>query len=158
MNKRLPKRKRDKYNPYKIIFEQETETYFLQFCDSRKIMQCIKISQEIYEIFNKFELEDISQMHKIDKHIEQSELYDETIYKRACNVDITLEEIVENKILNQKLYDAINSLNSIQKRRIIMYYFENKTLREIADIEGCSYVSIKNSIDIAIKKLKIFLK
>lgn len=56
------------------------------------------------------------------------------------------------------MYSAINSLNSIQKDRIKKYYFEDKTLQEIADEEGCSPRAVKYSIDHAIENLRKKLK
>lgn len=70
---------------------------------------------------------------------------------------VSLEEVIETKLLNEDLKKAINSLSDIQKRRIKMYYFEDKTLREIAEIEHCKIMSVKDSIDVGIKKIKKIL-
>ena len=61
-------------------------------------------------------------------------------------------------IINQELKEAINLLSEKQKRRIKMYYFEDMNLREIAEKEGCSIMSVKNSIDNGLSKLKEILK
>lgn len=60
--------------------------------------------------------------------------------------------------MNETLKDAINKLTDVQKRRIKMYYFEDMTLNQIAQIENCSIISVKESIDTAIKKLQKNLK
>ena len=49
-------------------------------------------------------------------------------------------------------------LSNIQKRRIKMYYFDDMTLKEIAKIEKCSIMSVKESIDSGINKLRKNLK
>ncbi len=155
---KIPKRRKSKDNPYTIFYSEELQQYCISFFDSNNVLQKIILSKQLFDVFNKFELEDISQMHKYDKYIEHSEVFEETLYKRMNNQEITIEEYIEKKIINEKLRLAIVNLNAIQRRRIIMYYFDNKNLREIAKIEGCNYVSIKNSLDVALKNLKKFLK
>lgn len=57
-----------------------------------------------------------------------------------------------------ELWEAINSLNDIQRKRLIAYYFEGKTYREIADEEGVDHKAIVRSVAIALKNLRIFLE
>ena len=71
---------------------------------------------------------------------------------------ISIEEEVENNVLLDDLKKAINCLTEVQKRRLKLYYFEDKTLKEIAELEHCSISSAKESIDSAINKLKKILK
>ena len=52
---------------------------------------------------------------------------------------------------------AIDKLTDIQKRRVIAYFFENKSSREIAIEEGVNYSKIEKSINLALKKLKNIL-
>lgn len=59
---------------------------------------------------------------------------------------------------SRELWKAINSLNEKQKKRLIAYYFEGKTYREIADEEGVDHKAIIRSVEIALKNLKIFLE
>lgn len=59
---------------------------------------------------------------------------------------------------NRERWIAISSLNEKQRKRLIAYYFEGKTYREIADEEGVDHKAIIHSVEIALKKLKIFLK
>ena len=65
-----------------------------------------------------FELDDLSQMNKYDRHIEHSEVYDEHLYLRSVNKTQSIEEQVEDKLLNEELQKAIKSLSDVQKRRI----------------------------------------
>lgn len=153
---KTPKRRKSKDNPYNLILLNDK--YYLTFKDGRNVQQIVELSLDIFEAFNKFELEDISQMHKYDKHIEHSEVYEESLYKRALNKPMTLEEQVEynDDILNLK--KAINRLPNVQKRRIKMYYFDNLSLEQIAIIEECSFQAISKSILIGINALKKNLK
>lgn len=150
-------RNKDKYNPYTLDIE-ENNAYMVEFKDINNIIHKVEVSEKVYEAFDKFELEDISQMHKIRKHIERNEVYEETLFHKSIDLSISVEEQVDSKILREELKDAINELKDVQKRRIKKYFFENKTYEEIANEEKCSKVAVKYSIDIAIKNISKKIK
>ena len=152
------KRNKSKDNPYTLSYNETTKSYVVEFKDNKNTIQKVEITEEIYQALDKFELEDISQIHKYRKHIEHNEVYEETLYHRAINITVSIDEEIESRFINEELKDAINKLSEIQKRRIKMYYFEDKTLEEIAKIEGCHFTSVKESISSGLKKLKNFLK
>lgn len=150
-------RNKDKYNPYTLEVK-ENNSYILKFKDSRNVLQEILITKEVYDAFDSFELEDISQIHKIRKHIEYNEVYEESLYHRCVAETISVEDEVESKLLSDDLKNAINELNDIQKRRIQKYFFENKTYEEIAREENCTKRAVKFSIDIGIEKISKKIK
>ena len=147
----FPKRRKSKYNPYTLGFDEIKKIYTITFKDTNNIIQVVEINESLYNEFNRFELEDLSEMNEYDNHIEHSELYDETLYKRTFNKSI--EDIVEYKLMVEKLNSFIKELPIVQKNRLIKYYIENKTYEEIAKEEGCTKRAIKFSVDIAIKKI-----
>ena len=79
MNKHLTRNK-DKYNPYTLEVDEENNIYIVIFKDSRNVLQKVVVEKNVYEAFDKFELEDISQIHKFRKYIEHSEIYEETCF------------------------------------------------------------------------------
>lgn len=89
-----------------------------------------------------------------ERHLEQSELSEQTLHQRVCDVPKSLEEEIDTKIRNEQLCEAIEKLPEIQKRRLILYYFEGFTYEQIAVIEGCKKMAVKFSIDIAKEKIK----
>ena len=151
-----PKRRKSKDNPY-VINIIDNNTYIIVFKSNSK-EEKVQVNKEIYEAFNQFELEDIKQLPEYERHIEHSEQSDINIYNRAVEQNSSVEEIVENNILQENIKDAINNLTLIQKRRVYKYFFEDKTLEIIAKEEGCSIMSVKESIDAAIIKLQKILK
>lgn len=151
-----PKRRKYKDNPYTL--EVNDNKYIINFCDSRKVKQRIEVNREIFSIFDKSELKDISQMNEFDNHIEHTELFEEILNKRAIKKPLLTEDIVEQNIINEKLIKDINKLPNNQRKRVILYYLYDYTLEEIAALEHCSKVAIKYSIDIAIKNLQKNLK
>lgn len=149
-----PKRRRDKYNPYKLDYDENKNQYIIMFLDNNKQNHKVIVTKEIYETFNRFELEDLSIMNKFDNHIEHAEVYENNLVSRAVNKPESLEMIVERKINYELLYKNINKLPEIQKRRLQKYYFLGKTFEEIALEENCTKRAIKFSVDLALKKLR----
>lgn len=118
----------------------------------------VLISKKIFDSFNKFELEDISQMNEYDRHYEHSEIYESTLHERgAINVEC-MEEYLDKAQDAESLHMAIKNLPEVQKRRLKKYYFEEKTFDEIAFEEGCTYQSIQRSVYRAVAKIKNILK
>lgn len=146
-----PKRRKLKDNPYELICENNN--YFIKFKDSNNNMQTIQVSNEIFDTFNHFELKDLKMLNEYDRHIEHSEVYEETLYKRANILSESIDEKIERKILIDNVKEQIDKLPEIQKRRLKKYYFDNKTYEQIAIEESCSKVAVKYSVDIAIKKI-----
>lgn len=159
----MPKRRKSKDNPYILDYRYEEEIYSVSFTDGNKTTHNIKISKKVFEAFNEFELEDISQLHKIDKHIEDIRIdntdYTDIVLYHFSNIDKkSVFEQVEEKLRNEELYKAIELLSDVQKRRIKMYYFEDKTLEQIAVIERRSIKNIYKSIELAKTKIAKILK
>ena len=149
-----PKRRRDKYNPYKLDYDEIKNQYIIMFLDNNRQNHKVIVTKEIYEAFNRFELEDLSIINKFDNHIEHAEVYENNLVSRAINKPESLETIVERKINNELLYKNINKSPEIRKRRLKKYYFLGKTFEEIALEENCTKRAIKFSVDLALKKLR----
>lgn len=150
---KLPKRRKRSGNPYTLGLNN-----IITFIDSKGNEQIIELSDEVYNEFNNFELLDLKKMNEYDRHILHCELSDEFLYHQCTKKQKYLEDIVLEKIINERLYYEIDKLSDIQKRRLKMYFFENMTLNEIAKKEGCSMQSVYISIESAKEKLKKNLK
>jgi RNA polymerase sigma factor (sigma-70 family) len=93
-----------------------------------------------------------------DRYIEQSEQTDTRLYKKGIYNSINIETIVYKKYIKDEINKAVSELKEIQARRLIMYYIEEKTYEEIAQIEGCTKRAVKFSVDAAKKNLQNKLK
>ena len=159
----MPKRRKSKDNPYTLDYNDNEHIYTVSFIDNKQVIHNVEVSKKVFEAFNKFELEDISQLHKVDKHIDgrqidNSDKTDIILFHLGVSSTKTVDEEVEEKLQNEELYKAINLLSETQKRRIRKYYFEDKTLQQIANEENCAVQSVKESIEAGITKLKKNLK
>ncbi len=155
---KLPKRNKSKDNPYTLGFDDEKQVYTVEFVDNKKVVHKVEISEKVYQAFDKFELEDISQIHKFRRHIEHSEIFEETLNNRMVDKPITIEEEVEDKLLMEELKQAINQLSDTQKRRVKLYYFEDMTVEDIAALEGTTHQAVSKSIRKAVEEIKKITK
>lgn len=119
---KMPIRNKSKDNLYTLGFDEEKNIYTVEFKDNKNILHKVEISEKVYKAFDKFELEDISQIHKVRSHIEHSEVFEETLNTRMLYKPISIEEEVENKVLLDDLKKAINHLTDVQKRRLKLDY------------------------------------
>lgn len=153
-----PKRRKTRDNPYTLESIEEMKIYRVSFCDNTGKKYTIDINQDIFEVLNQFELDDLKLLNEYDRHIEHLEQSDETLYKKSKIKEKNTETKLLEKFMLENLYKKISELPDIQKRRIKMYFFEDMTLQEIANIEHCSCRAVKYSIDAGLSKLRKNLK
>ena len=153
-----PKRRKHKDNPYTLEFVEEKNSYRVSFKDVKGKFQRVEVNKEIYQAFDRFELDDLSELNEFDNHIEHSEVYENNLNERAMDKPLGVDEIVENNIRDEEIRKAISTLSDIQKRRIIKYYFEDKTEYEIAKEENATQQSVHIGLERAKEKLKEILK
>lgn len=152
-----PKRRKDKYNPYSISKDESGRCYLL-FKDGQSKKNYFEIEKPLYDLFNRFELEDLSYMNIVDRHIEQSEQTEASLNDRAVQKAETVEEIAICNITNERLHEAISKLPETQRKRLMLYYFSGLTYEQISEMEGCSFQAVAKSILAAEKRLKNLLE
>lgn len=151
-----PKRSRKKDNPYTL--EVSDEKYYVLFKDSKNILRNIEVGKDVFDLMDRFELDDVCEINEYKRHIEYNEIYENNLNKRSFNNQVSLEDEIINKSIFEDLIKAVNMLPEIQKRRIKKYYFENKTQKQIAEEENVDIRAIQYTLHIALKKLKEILK
>lgn len=156
MKENRPKRRKDRDNPYTI--SKENDHYYIEFMKGTYEVCRIEISKRLYEEFDSFELQDLSHMNKVDRHIERSEIWESGLFERVFKKEEDIEDAVVKKLEEERLYNAIEQLSEIQKRRLLKYYFEDKNYGQIAQEEGCSFQMVAKSVKSAIRNLKKILR
>ena len=144
MNGEHPKRKKDHDNPYHI-YKKDGHIY-IDFKDGQAEHHHIEISQELYEAFNQFELDDIRYLNAYSRHIEHSELSEQTLYQRATYKPDGVEDTLFQKLQEEKLHQAIKTLPEKQRRRLVLHYFEQLTYAQISALEDCTTRAVQYSI------------
>lgn len=153
-----PKRRKYRDNPYTLNYIEEENIYIVSFKDVKGQLQSIQVSREIYKAFDRFELDDLSEMNEYDNHIEHSEIFENKLEIRVKDKPTGLEDYIIQKSTFEDLKKAINMLPEVQKRRIKKYYFEDKTEQQIADEENATHQSVHIILERALENLKKILK
>ena len=111
----------------------------------------MELSYAEYETFNRFELDDLSYLNELDRHYgDKSDIDDIT-------PDITSQTAISH-LENERLHAALQILTETQRRRVVLYYYYGYTYKQIAELEECTKMPIKRSIEDALRKLKEFLQ
>lgn len=105
---------------------------------------------------NEFELDDLSHLNEIDRHYapENTDANNDNYSMQ----DNSVEEQVVRSLEYSELYDAIKKLPPVQRHRLEMRYFEEKTYIEIASADNCSKQTAQESVAAARNNLKKLLK
>lgn len=155
-----PKRRLNEDNPYKLYtvgIKTDHPHYYLSFRDSAGTKQFMEIDKTLFDVFDRFELDDLSFMNEVDNHYEHSEQTEASLNRRAATSQESVEETVSRHMETEALHRAIAKLPDIQRRRLILYYFGEFTYQQIAEMEGCTKRAVKFSVDCALDKLKKIL-
>lgn len=150
-----PKRRKDKYNPYTIC--ENDGRYYLSFKDGQGVRHEMEIQNDLFDMLNRFELDDLSILNEWDRHIEHFEQTEQSLNRRACVKTESVEEVVLHSIEYEELHQAITMLTETQQRRLKLYYFQELTYKRIAEIEGCSASAVVSSNSAAIEKIRKIL-
>ena len=156
LEKRRPKRRKNKDNPYTLTIRDGR--YYVSFKDGQRIEREVELTEQQYLLFNEFELEDKKEANERERHYEQSEQTESSLYFRSERADEHMEDDILDSIEKDKLREAIQTLPKVQRRRVVMYFFEELTYDEIAVREGCTKMPVKRSINLALEKIKKFLE
>ena len=101
---------------------------------------------------------DIRNEDKFSKRAKRSiSIFDFSEETEEHHPEIAANDLEEEAILNEmaeQVRDAIAQLKPILRERLIKYFFEGKSLLQIAAEEGKSYSTVYESYQAALKKLK----
>lgn len=155
-----PKRRKDKDNPYEIFtvgIGTDSPHYYIRFTDGVSAEHCLEVKKELFDLFDQFELNDLSFLNEVDRHYDLSDQTEETLTAHALHKPCPVEEMIMQKLSYEKLHKAIAALPAVQKRRLMLYYFSGFTYEQIAGYEQCSVHSVYVAIERAKEKIKKFL-
>lgn len=155
-----PKRRRDKDNPYELFSvgaDTQSPSYYIRFSDGQGAEHCLEIEKRIYDLLNRFELDDLRFLNEYDRHHEHLELSEQQLHERSATEVDSVEDTVLRRLEHVKLHIAIRRLSEKQRRRLMLHYFGGYKIQEIANMEECDQSVISRSITAAEKKLKKYL-
>ena len=90
-----PKRRKDKDNPYEIFtvgIETDNPHFYISFTDGQGVKVCMEIEKELYELFDKYELDDLSFLNEQDRHYYLRSDNDESFEERCADESESVED------------------------------------------------------------------
>ena len=132
--------------------------YFISFKDGQAILRETEVSRPVYLEFCRFVKRERNLRRSDERHIEQSDLTDETLYNRATSPPKPVDETVFDSMRDERLRQAIAELPETQRRRFVLHHEFGLTYEQIASMEGCKKQSANESVMLAEKKIRDKLK
>ena len=150
----------DNTNPYTLRTEivEGITHYYVSFTDGQAIPRETEVSRPVYLEFCRFVKAERNLRRFDERHIEQSELTDETLYLRTLLPPKSVEKTAFDSLRDEHLRQAIAELPKIQRRRFVLYHEFGLTYDQIAEMEGRHRTSICESVLAAEAKIKEMLK
>ncbi len=91
-----------------------------------------------------------------ENEVSADQLFDEEGFE-FVDTDLTPEEYAVEQFKNNKLCEAVQRLPPHQREIVILNFYRNLSLRDIAKIKGTSHSNIAKSLQSALEKLRNLL-
>ena len=149
----------DKVYTLRTEMRSDSKTaYFISFTDGQGEFYDLEVSEAFYIEFRQMERKNRNLQQSDWRHQEASDLWDETLYKRAFRVPKSVEELIFDAEQRELLRNAISALPEIQRRRFLLYHEYDFNYRQIGEMEHCRPQSIMHSVTRAREKIKAVIE
>ena len=118
----------------------------------------MNVSYDFYMAFRRLELDNRKLENWDWRHREFSEIYDETLNRRALRLPKDVDELIIEEEQAELLRKAIAALPEIQRRRFLLYHEYNLNYYQIGAMEHCTPQAVRRSVIIAREKIKAQMK
>lgn len=115
---------------------------------------CVEVSTSVKELLEQSDRQIRSQRRQDRRHLNYVDFIDDVADTTMMNPQEDIADLVIRMESYQRLHAAINQLSDIQRRRLMLYFIDNLTYRQIADIEGVHQAVIGRSIKRALNQLR----
>ena len=105
--------------------EESTESgirYFISFKDGHGDHHVLEVSEQLFFEFRQMERRNRNLLQWDERHREFSEVWDETLNRRALKLPKSIEEQMIEAERAELLCKAVDRLPEIQRRRFLLYY------------------------------------
>ena len=140
------------------VVTKDGTSYHISFRDGQGKIQKLCVPYDFYMAFRRLELDERKLENWDWRHREFSEIYDETLNRRALRLPKDVDELIIEEEQAELLRKAIAVLPEIQRRRFLLYYEYEYNYYEIAAMEHCTASSVGQSITRAKEKVKAQMK
>lgn len=117
---------------------EDCTRYFISFKDGQGDYHELEVSEQFFIEFRQMERRKRNLQQWDERHREFSEIWEETLNRRARKLPKSVEELMIEAERSELLQKAIGNLSDIQWRRFLLY--------EIGKMEHCTASSVGQSI------------
>lgn len=143
---------------YILEYKEDENKYYISFTDSVNQQCRLEIDKELFDIYMTSKKSYVKIKNETSRHLEQLNLNETEIHKRASNTGDSVEDIVLKDMETEKVTQAMKELTETQCRRIELHIINNITIRDIAKMENVQKSQIQKSLKLGLKKLKKFFE
>ena len=143
---------------YTLEYVEDEDKYYISFRDSVEQDCRIEIDKDIFDTYTNSKKAYIKIKNETSRHLEQSDLTEEDMYKRAFEPVESVEETVIKNKEKEKVNEALKDLTSTQFRRIDLHIVNEITIRDVAKLEKVQKSQIQKSLELGLKKIKKFFE
>lgn len=120
-------------------------------------MEYTYVSREVYEaLTNTFRKEAHAEEMRDLRHVTANGYTEGDTEDLMMDTRESLEDMVIRQMELEVLQKAMQSLTEVQRERLHLYFFSGLTFRQIGEKLGVSDMSVRESIDASLKKIKKF--
>ncbi len=118
-------------------------------------MVFVEVSEEVYAVLQEENKEQEHQRYERRKHLDDRELSDSIVSKKR--VAENLEDYCINREQLREIQKIVSTCTETQQRRFYLNRICGYSYTEIAQMEDCHLVSVRQSVTAVLRKLKNFL-
>ena len=140
------------------VVTKDGTSYHISFRDGQGKIQKLCVPYDFYMAFRRLELDERKLENWDWRHMEFSEIYDETLNRRALRLPKDVDELIIEEEQAELLRKAIAVLPEIQRRRFLLYHEYDLNYYQIGAMEYCTPQAVRRSVIIAREKIKEQMK
>lgn len=118
----------------------------------------VEVSVEVYECLDRADHKKENLSHEQRRHWDSREFDEYIVAIEGRTYQETPEQYVCRMETLDELLSMLESCTATQRRRFLLYALDGLSYEQIARLDGCSKVSVYESIAAVRKKLKEFFK
>lgn len=132
--------------------------YFVTITDYYGRPIPVRVSREVYEVYEEDRRREERERFERRKHIDRRSLED---YIQAHEVELlsqSLEEVYENLEVLRMALAVARTCTPLQQARFYYHCFGGCSFADIAAVQGCSEMTVRESVRIVKKKIRTFFE
>ena len=117
-----------------------------------------EVSREVYDYLIAEKRKEKRVLRKDWLHVSKYPFDEKLMGEMDGIYEQSADDIMSAALKDRALYKAIKALDPVFRRRLVLYYFEEKSNKEIAEIEDITPSAVTQSLNAAIEMLGNLLK